>query len=228
MENKCHIRNRIECKSKVMAINSLAIPARKYSFDIINWTLAEIKKGCKVRKSITYQRMHHSRADTECLYIKTWNGGRGLIQVGLTYKTTDLTLKKYLDTTIGLMLQLVNIHEKQKKTYSISEGSNILAYQFNLTLKEIGIKDKATEAAKTSRNKQNHKHKIKTPGGEILHGWWAKRIRYADRHRHNKDYSMIEKYRTEDGNRGINCSGRKPKPTNNYQPNVIKGVKLNL
>ena len=41
-EKKSHVKNRTECKNKVIAINTLAIPVMTYSFDIINWTLAEI------------------------------------------------------------------------------------------------------------------------------------------------------------------------------------------
>ena len=54
--------------------------------------------------------MHHPRADIEDLYVKRENGGRGLIQLELTNKTTN-----YLDFTTDSMLQLVNKHKKQKK-----------------------------------------------------------------------------------------------------------------
>ena len=47
------------------------------------------------------------------------------------------------------MLQLVNTHKKEKKKYSICKESNKFANPFDLKLKEIGIKDKSTEAAKT-------------------------------------------------------------------------------
>ena len=63
-------------------------------------TLAEIKKmDTKVRKLMICQRMHHPRVDIEHLYIKRENGGRGLIQLELTNKTTTTRLLKYLDTT---------------------------------------------------------------------------------------------------------------------------------
>ena len=76
-----------------------------YSFDIINWMSAEIKKmDTKVRMLITSYKMHQLRADIENLYVKRENGGRGLIQQQLTDKATTLGLKKYLDTTTNWIL----------------------------------------------------------------------------------------------------------------------------
>ena len=68
-----------------------------YSFNIIDWILAEITKkkkekrkmNTKVRKPITCHRMHYLKADKECVYIKRENGGKGLIQLEFTNKTTD-------------------------------------------------------------------------------------------------------------------------------------------
>ena len=55
--------------------------------------LAEIKMmDTRVRKLITCHRLHHSRADIECPYVKRENSGRGLIQLELTNKTTTIWL----------------------------------------------------------------------------------------------------------------------------------------
>ncbi len=39
--------------------------------------------------------MHHPREDIERLHVKNENGGRGLIQQEMAYKTTTVGLKKY-------------------------------------------------------------------------------------------------------------------------------------
>ena len=49
--------------------------------------------------------MRHPRADIERFYVNRENGGRVLIQIGLTYKTTTIWLKKYLATTSDKMSQ---------------------------------------------------------------------------------------------------------------------------
>ena len=90
-------------KNKVIAIYTLAVPVLIYSFNVINWTLIEIK-NTKIRKLITYLRMHQPRADIECFYIKRGNDGRGLVQLELTYKTITIGLDKYLSTTIEWIL----------------------------------------------------------------------------------------------------------------------------
>ena len=56
-------------KNKVMATKTLTISLVTKSFDVINWTFAEIKKKMfiKVRKQITSLRKHHPRADIKRL-----------------------------------------------------------------------------------------------------------------------------------------------------------------
>ena len=83
--------------------------------------------------------MQHPRAELEHLDIKRENSGNGLIQQELTYKTTTIGLKKYLETTTDWMLQLVDTHEKRKKKYSINQESKKCSNQINLKLKEINI-----------------------------------------------------------------------------------------
>ena len=102
----------------------------------------------KVRELIICHWMHHPRADIEHFYIKRENGGRGLIQLELAYKTTTIELKKYLNTTTDWMLQLVKTHNKQKKKNSIIKERDKFAKQLEFTLKEIYIKDRAIKATK--------------------------------------------------------------------------------
>ena len=81
----------------------------------------------KVRKLTTCHRRHHIRADIERLYVKRENSGSGLIWQELTSKTTTIGLKKYLDTIIEWILQLVNIYEKEKKNIQlVKKAINLL------------------------------------------------------------------------------------------------------
>ena len=67
------------------------IPVVAYIFYIINCMLAEIRKiDAKARKLITCHKMYHVKADIELLDVKRKNGGRGLIQLELAYKTTTI------------------------------------------------------------------------------------------------------------------------------------------
>ena len=109
----------------------------------------------KVRKLIICHRRQYPKIDIEHFFIKWGNGRRGLSQQELTYEINTIGLKKYLDTITNWLLQLVNIHEKKKKKYTLSKESYKFANQLDHILKEIGIKDKAIYAAKTlkKRNK---------------------------------------------------------------------------
>ena len=56
----------------------MAITVVAYSFNIINWTIHEIRKlDAKIRKLLTCNRMHHPKADVDRLYIPRDEGGRG-------------------------------------------------------------------------------------------------------------------------------------------------------
>ena len=106
------LKTELNSANLIEAINTLAIPVVTYSFNIINWTLSDIKKiDVKIRKLMTCSRMHHPKADVDRLYIPRKEGGRGMIQLELSLKTTTIDLQKYLEASRDWILQLVNIHE---------------------------------------------------------------------------------------------------------------------
>ena len=55
-----------------------------------------------------------SKADADRLYIPRNEGGRGMIQLQLSYKTSNIGQKNYLTTTTNWMLHLVLAHGKTK------------------------------------------------------------------------------------------------------------------
>ena len=62
--------------------------------------MPEIKRlDVKVRKLLTINKMHHSKADVDRLYIRRSDGGKGLLQLELMYRTTTIGLQTYLDST---------------------------------------------------------------------------------------------------------------------------------
>ena len=65
------LQTELNVRNKIMAINSLAIPIVTYGFNILNWTISEIKRlDIKVRKLLTMNKMHHPKADVDRLYIR--------------------------------------------------------------------------------------------------------------------------------------------------------------
>ena len=74
---KSRNQDKINSANHIKAINTLAIPVAAYSFNIINWTTPEIRRlDTKICKLLTCNRMHHSKADIDRLYIPTKKGRR--------------------------------------------------------------------------------------------------------------------------------------------------------
>ena len=58
-------------KNKITAIGALDVPVLKYSFDIINWRLEEIRKiDWKTRNVLTIYKIHQPKVDIDRLYVK--------------------------------------------------------------------------------------------------------------------------------------------------------------
>ena len=94
------LKTELNSANRIEAINTLATLVVTYSFNIVNWTLSDIKKiDTKIRKLMSCNRMHHSKADVDRLYIPRKDGGRGLIQLELSLKTAAIGLQRYLETT---------------------------------------------------------------------------------------------------------------------------------
>ena len=76
----------------------------------INRMLEAIKKvDTKFKKLMSSHWKHHPGSDIECVYLKSKNIGKDLIQIELTNIITIIECKKYFDTI--WMLKLVNTHD---------------------------------------------------------------------------------------------------------------------
>ena len=99
----------------------MAVPVVTYSFNVTNWTLQEMAKlHTKVRKLLTMYKMHHPKSDVDRLYLPRTEGGRGLIQLEFSYKSTTIGLDKYLQEMQDTLLHFVKDHDDRKSLYSIS------------------------------------------------------------------------------------------------------------
>ena len=107
------LKSELNAMNKIEAINTVAIPVVTYSFNVINWTVEDIKNlDRKRRKLLTKERMHNPKADVERMYLPRSLGGRGLIQTETTYKTTTIGLATYLESCDDPHLKLGNQHEE--------------------------------------------------------------------------------------------------------------------
>ena len=125
---KMILKSELNAVNRIAAINSLAIPIITFSMNVINWQINDINKlDTKTRIYLTMYGMHRPKADINRLYLLRSEGGRGLIQIELTYKIATVGLETYLKESKEIMMKLVLEHEYEKKLYSVAnEAAKVL------------------------------------------------------------------------------------------------------
>ena len=152
------LKSVLNSTNKLEAINTLAVPLVTYTFNIINWTLQELAKlDTKTRKFLTTYKIHHPKSDVGRLYLPRTEGGRGLIQLELSYKSTTIGLDKYLQETQDILLHFFKDHDDRKSLYSIRRQS----MNFNRELEVPAIPPAEDEANTTYAVEQRPRQ---TPG----------------------------------------------------------------
>ena len=103
------LNTELNSKNRTEAINTLAVPVVQYSFNIINWNLSDLQRmDRKTRKLSTCNKMLHPKSDDDDrLYLPKREGSRGLIQPELSFKTTSIAMRQYLENNRDWMLRLV-------------------------------------------------------------------------------------------------------------------------
>ena len=178
------LQSELNAKNKLEAINTLAIPVVSHSFNVVNWNLEDIKRiNRKIRKLMTLNRMHHPKADVSRMYIPRKEGGRGMINLEMIYKTTTIGSNIYLESSEDRMLHAVLQHEQKKKLNSVVKESRKFKFQFNMAQKEIDINMKPTKAAKDIKKKAKNASLEDMKKGwreRPLHGKYPLRTDHAD------------------------------------------------
>ena len=103
----------------------------------------------KTRKFLTMAKMHHPKADVDRLYILRKAGGRGLVQLEITYKTTTIGLNKYLNNKDDYLLKIVRDHDLGKKTMSIHHQAAKYRRELSLQGAEVVENEPATTKSQT-------------------------------------------------------------------------------
>ena len=181
------LKTELNSRNRIDAINSLAIPVVTYSFNVINWSVSEIKKvDTKIRKLLTMHRMHHPKADVDRLYLPRKDGGRGMIQLELSLATSTIGVCEYLENTKDWMLKLVLKHERSKKLYSIPKeaskhqrtlGTNT---QSSSDEESSGTPTQLAKNAKINAKLEGLKNLTENWEGKALHGKYPARVNDND------------------------------------------------
>ena len=90
----------------------------------------------KVRKLLTLNRIYHPKADANRIYVPRKEGGSGMINLEMYFKTITIGLNTYLLSSDHRMLKLVLHHEKKKKLHSVAKESRKFKFQLNMAQEE--------------------------------------------------------------------------------------------
>ncbi|XP_067017791.1 uncharacterized protein [Acropora muricata] len=178
------LKSELNAINKIEAINTVATRVVTYSFNIINWTAEDIKNlDRKTRKLLTKERMHHPKSDVDRIYLPRSLGGRGLIQIETTYKTTTIGLATYLEKSDDPLPKSVNQHEESRKSCSIKKYAD--KFKKELNIKEIARKSNMPVTKLAKRVKQHAKSQaldnIKQEWeNKAMQGQYPSRIKEAD------------------------------------------------
>ena len=101
---------------------------------------------------------HHPKSDVNRLYLPHKEGGRGLVQLELSLKTSIIGMNTYLNNTKDWMLKLVKKHEQNKRMYSITTDAKKYFNEINLNTDNISENSSSTEKEKQIKTKLKTKN----------------------------------------------------------------------
>ena len=156
-------KSELNAINKSIAHNSFAVPIITQTIGILNWTKQEIKNlDIATRKLLTMNGSFHQSSDTNRLYAKRKDGGRGIKNIEDLYECRTIALMEHLEKAGEAhgLLKLVKEHEKQ--------GIVRLGYEFKERIKEISKSSDVTEGTKKIHKKEWI--------GKVTHGYHQSQI----------------------------------------------------
>ena len=102
------LKSKLNAGNIITAINSRAVSMIRYGAGIINWTKEELRcMDRKTRKLLTIHRTMHPQSDTDRLYMRRREGGRGLMSVEDCVSAETNSLFNYVENAEELLLKSV-------------------------------------------------------------------------------------------------------------------------
>jgi len=162
--------------NNITAIGALAVRVLRYSFGVINWRTDEIRNiDRKIRKMLKTYKMHHPKADTDRLYVKREEGGRGLVQIEAAHKAEIINFAEYLNTNYkeDQFVNIAKIHEStQPNMNSIIKTAAKIAEELSQPNEKSDAKQDGIQHTE-GRLGESLKEKWKN---KVMHGQYIRNI----------------------------------------------------
>lgn len=113
------LKTELGSKNWMATINTLALPAVQYSFDIINWNLTEFQRLDRKIRKLQISKNKCPKANVDRLYLPRGNGRRGMMQIELFSKTSTIAINRSLFSTEEWILWLMRKRKNSKWSHSI-------------------------------------------------------------------------------------------------------------
>ena len=128
---KLILKNKLNGRNKIWALNTWAVSILRYGAEILKWNKNELQEmDRKTRKSMTMNKELHPRRDVVQLYVFRKNGGRGLIGCENSVKSGENGLGWYNKSIIELLLVVV------KTSWTITHEETVEPKEFKKTKEE--------------------------------------------------------------------------------------------
>ena len=156
------LKTSLNSKNTIQAINTFAVPAISYGFQVLDWSITELQDiDRETRNLLRKNHMVHGNSDTDRLYLPRTSGGRGLLNITDLYKSQIMTYSHYLKQTTECLMLLVSTTQTDRGAKSIHRKAVKYLEELNIdqdydqTMKQLKNIIKTNRVNKKRRNIQD-------------------------------------------------------------------------
>ena len=133
------LNSELNSKNMINAVNTFAIPALTYSFQILDWSLTELEQiERETRKLMKRNYSMNNNSNNHRIYLPRSFGGRGMLSIVDQYKKSTINMSIYLMKKINNpFFKMVNKWTNSKKDKGIHTRANKFCTELNITIDSI-------------------------------------------------------------------------------------------
>ena len=143
------LNTELNSSNLISAINTYAIPAISYGFQILDWSITELEEIDRdTRTKLKKQKILNINSNNDRIYLPRKQGGRGLLNITDQYKKAIINMCVYLDRTEQRLLKMVKDWTKCRNKKSLFQKANNYCEENNLEYENVKNINQATRKMK--------------------------------------------------------------------------------